>query len=242
MSYNNGPRIVTDGLVLHLDAANNRSYISGSTAWFDLSRNNNTASLINGPSFSSANNGVISFDGTNDHAIRSIDLSPYDQITVEMWLRPNTTTNSIVFEHSTNWNSNTGGFGLSINDDGSSNVTTICHTNHQSGAGGRNYAFTCGTTNYSCHVNIFSKITDSTGRLTYVNGNLLNFASGVYSTSTATTFNANAFQNHVMYLASRGGSAFFLNGNIPIFRIYSRKLSAVEVRQNYHANKGRFGL
>lgn len=240
MSYNNGPKIVTNGLVLHLDAANDRSIVSGSTEWFDLSRNNNTASLVNGPSFSRVNGGVIGFDGTNDHVIRSIDLSPYDQITVEVWIKPNNANDRMIFEHSANWNSNTGGFGLYINSDGGVVNTGMCHTNHQSGAGGKNYAFTCGT-NYSCHVNIFSKINDSTGRLTYVNGNLLSF-SGPYSTSTATTFNANAFQNHIMYLASRGGASSFYNGNIPIFRIYSRKLSAAEVRQNYHASKGRFGL
>lgn len=243
MSVSGGPDIVENGLVLCLDAGNTKSYPGSGTVWTDLSRNGNNGTLTNGPTFNSANGGSIVFDGVDDHAIRSINLSPYDQITVEVWFKPNNTNERSIFEHSANWNFNTGGFGLFINSDGGSNVTTMCHTSHQSGAAGRNYAFTCGTTNYSCHVNIFSKITDSTGRLTYVNGNLLNFASGGgYSTSTATTFNANAFQNHVMYLASRGGSSFFLNGNIPVFRIYGRKLSALEILQNYNATKGRFRL
>lgn len=233
-------KIVTDGLIVHLDAAQLLSYASGSSTWFDLSGNNNSSSLVNTPSFSSDNGGAISFDGTNDHATRLINLSSYDQITVEVWIKPNNANDRMIFEHSANWNSNTGGFGLYINSDGGVVNTGMCHTNHQSGAGGKNYAFTCGT-NYSCHVNIFSKINDSTGRLTYVNGNLLSF-SGPYSTSTATTFNANAFQNHIMYLASRGGASSFYNGNIPIFRIYSRKLSASEVLQNYNATKTRFGL
>ena len=63
-----GSNIVTNGLVLALDAANRRSYISGSFVWNDISGNRNSGSLINGPTFDSANGGSIVFDGTNDYA------------------------------------------------------------------------------------------------------------------------------------------------------------------------------
>ena len=33
-----GPNVVMDGLVLWLDAANTKSYVSGSTTWNDISR------------------------------------------------------------------------------------------------------------------------------------------------------------------------------------------------------------
>ena len=64
MGYNFSPKIVTDGLVLYLDAANPKSYVSGSTTWRDLSRGGNNGNLING-SFSNNNNGVIDFNGVN---------------------------------------------------------------------------------------------------------------------------------------------------------------------------------
>ena len=60
------PNIVTDGLVLYLDAANTKSYASGSTAWNDLVGINN-GTLVNGPTFNSANGGSIVFDGSNDY-------------------------------------------------------------------------------------------------------------------------------------------------------------------------------
>ena len=67
-TLNGGPgNIVTNGLVLYLDAANYQSYISGSTTWYDLSGNNNSGSLVNGPTYSSTNAGSIVFDGTNDY-------------------------------------------------------------------------------------------------------------------------------------------------------------------------------
>jgi hypothetical protein len=61
-----GGNIVVDGLVLYLDAANTKSYLGSGTTWSDLSRSENNGALINGPNFNTSNNGVISFDGTND--------------------------------------------------------------------------------------------------------------------------------------------------------------------------------
>ena len=67
-TLNGGPgNIVTNGLVLYLDAANYLSYTSGSTVWRDLSSSNNSGSLINGPTFSSGNAGSIVFDGVDDY-------------------------------------------------------------------------------------------------------------------------------------------------------------------------------
>jgi hypothetical protein len=43
-SYN--PRIVTDGLVFCVDAANKRSYPGAGTTWYDLSKNKFSPSLL----------------------------------------------------------------------------------------------------------------------------------------------------------------------------------------------------
>ena len=66
MAFSYSPKIVTDGLVLYLDAANNRSYPGSGTTWTDLSRGGNNGTLTNGPTFNGANGGSIVFDGTND--------------------------------------------------------------------------------------------------------------------------------------------------------------------------------
>jgi hypothetical protein len=242
-----GPKIVTNGLVLHLDAADRKSYPRSGNDWFDLSGRNNTFKLREGPTFNSANGGSLVFDGSNQYAnsTSTLNLSSFTSVTTEVWFKPSTSTNSIVFEHSANWNTNTGGFGLAPNTNGNTDDATLCHTNSNptSMCGGRNYAFTCGTTLYSCHVNVFSTITDSTGRLTYVNGNLLSFSStGGYSTSTATTNQSVTFRNDTMYLASRAGTGGYFNGSIAMFKIYNRKLSALEITQNFNAVRGRFSI
>jgi hypothetical protein len=51
-NYNYFGGIVTNGLVLDLDAAKLASYPGTGTAWYDISGNNNNGTLTNGPTFS----------------------------------------------------------------------------------------------------------------------------------------------------------------------------------------------
>lgn len=62
-----GPSIIKSGLVLDLDAADINSYIGSGTSWKDMTGNGNSGTLVNGPSFSSANGGSIVFDGVDDY-------------------------------------------------------------------------------------------------------------------------------------------------------------------------------
>ena len=64
--YANG-KIVTNGLVLSLDAADRNSYPGTGTTWRDMSGNGNNGTLTDGPTFNSNNGGSIVFDGTNDY-------------------------------------------------------------------------------------------------------------------------------------------------------------------------------
>jgi hypothetical protein len=87
MGFYRGPHIVTDGLILSLDAANNKSYPRSGTTWNDLSGNGNNGTLVNGPTFSSANGGSIVFDGTNDVVSTTLVQTFVNELTVETWYR-----------------------------------------------------------------------------------------------------------------------------------------------------------
>lgn len=238
MALSHNPLVTTTGLLLYLDAANSRSYPGSGTAWYDLSGNGNHFTLYNGPTYS---NGAITFDGVNDYAAsnNNFDLSSFSQITCEIWVKCANTTNAMALEHTSNWNSFLGGWGLATNADGNTSATDVNHTNHNGAAGGRNYSFSMGT-NWNCHVNIFSIISDATGRLTYANSILQNFISP-YSSSTATSATG-IFTSAVLYLASRGGASSFLNGSISVVKVYGNKLTSSQVSQNFNALRGRFSV
>ena len=76
-------QIVTNGLVLSLDAADQNSYSGSGTVWNDLSGNNYSGSLTNGPTFDSAANSIV-LDGVDDYINSSANSSLSNVATVVM--------------------------------------------------------------------------------------------------------------------------------------------------------------
>ena len=83
--------IPTNGLIVYLDSANSASYIGTGTTWYDLSGNNNNASLQNGASWVSNNlRSYMWFDGSNDFLNFTYNDSSFtDSITIIGWLSLN---------------------------------------------------------------------------------------------------------------------------------------------------------
>jgi len=68
MAISRGPKLVTNGLVFCVDAADKNSYIGSGTTWTDVSGNAYNGTLTNGPTFNGSNGGGIVFDGVDDYA------------------------------------------------------------------------------------------------------------------------------------------------------------------------------
>jgi hypothetical protein len=223
MAFNYSPKIITDGLVFCLDAANTRSYPGSGTVWSDLSRNGYIGTLTNGPTFDSTNGGSIVFDGVNDNVTT---LSNYvfgtENFAINVWFKTNGTqsTNSTLIclanlANITNWQ-------LSF----TSNILRFFWSDS-------NFVNTTySINNIWTNVNVVRESTLSNGLKIYLNG-MLNV--------TATV--ASNFTDLVGYRlgVNRGNNAWF-KGNIAQTLIYNRALSATEVLQNYNATKGRYGL
>jgi hypothetical protein len=89
MGLAHSPRIVTDGLVLCLDAASKRSYPGTGTTWTDLKGDNN-GSFVNMTSsnFSSDGGGSLTFDGTNERVTSSsFPAFGNSARTLEVWFK-----------------------------------------------------------------------------------------------------------------------------------------------------------
>jgi hypothetical protein len=234
------PQIVRNGLVLYLDAANQLSYISGSTVWRDLSGNGNNATLVNYPTFSSANGGSIAFDGVDDYANfgnTNISIS----CTINQWIQPlsgsvntmrtvelvsvNSATAVLysqlkiisgVWRHQILVSGYPAGYDEEMNVYSQSNVTQFVTNNTP-----YNFCFT------------WERIPGGNSTLnTYLNGifrereiNTNNFWANTASLSTSTYRISPTYK-----------------GNISVNSFYNRSLSPQEILQNYNATKGRFNL
>ena len=111
MATNYSPSIVTDGLVLCLDAANTKSYPGSGTTWTDISGRGNNGTLTNGPTFSSDDGGSIVVDGSNDFIltprVTGTGLSNRS-VSWGIWVNPSSTSGNIMSMSSSNpqsaWN------------------------------------------------------------------------------------------------------------------------------------------
>jgi hypothetical protein len=225
-----GPNIVVDGLVLALDAANTKSYVSGSTAWTDLSRSNNNGTLTNGPTFNGANGGSIVFDGTNDFINSNNSINTGLNFTVSVWFRRTVGSNrGGLVANSYPYSTNVGWYFLiNSNNDFAFSV-------------GRDQAFVTTNSNVITNNIWYNVVSTTTGGGTdikiYINSIVQVNAASLF-TSVPIVYTTSNFK--IGGLVSPVGDYF--GGNISIVQIYNRALSATEILQNYNATKGRFGL
>ena len=223
MSFGNGPRIVTDGLILSLDAADKNSYPGSGTTWTDLSGNNNSGSLVNGPTFNSANGGSIVFDGTNDIVNTSYISS--NAFTWSVWFK----TNVVASSYRNIISIPTPNYMLLLLDGLSPNL------GFWTSDGLTGQSLSTPTISVNTWYNaVFVREGNSTtnGYKTYVN-------SVSYGTANTGTWTASS----TISLGGRTDDGIqYMNGNISQVSIYNRALSAVEISQNYNAQKPRFNL
>jgi len=233
MAFNYSPKIVTDGLVLALDAANTRSYPSTGTTWTDLSRGGNNGTLVNGPTFNTESGGNIVFDGTNDYCNIPIPAVPTgSQATVSFWTKFNITQASSIFSAYNSAGQRQINIHLTWSD---SIVYWDC------GASGGTYDRINSSTltiaqKTGWHNWIFTKNATTGTMVIYLDG--ISLVSGTGKTNTIGVISTASKR---CAIASFDDTLYY-SGNISSMLLYNRALSATEVLQNYNATKTRFGL
>ena len=218
MGIDVGPIETTDGLVLHLDAGNTRSYPGSGNTVYDLSGFGNTSALTNGPTYNSSNLGAFVLDGSNDYILVNsqaniLSKTAYTKIAY-IYISNFSTANNII----------SGGFSGQHAFWMSS--TDKLHAGHN-GA----WNTVVGATSLSLNTWYFAAVTysDSTGWKLYLNGR----EDG--TSATTTTFTGN---QEIVIGAYSSGNNF--TGRISNIQVYNRALTATEIFQNYHATKGRY--
>jgi hypothetical protein len=86
MGAASGPDMITDGLVLCLDAGSSESYSGSGGIWKDLSGNDNHHTLIEGPSYSITNLGRFTLNGSTQGFAKTSALNGVSSSnTVVIW-------------------------------------------------------------------------------------------------------------------------------------------------------------
>ena len=213
MGLSHSPRIVTENLVLCLDAGNSKSYPGSGTTWYNLIPGGVNGTLTNGPTYSSANGGVIVLDGVNDYIDVPINLTNTNY-TIMGAARYVVVGGRTFSAKNNNWLM------------GHWSVSTQNHyaegwvSGVQSGPGDTNWRIYAATGDYSG---------DSWAH--YVNG-ILNSGPN----------NGGSNGPNGFAIGSYAGVGEFSNSHISFLICYNRILTAAEIQQNYNALKGRFSI
>jgi hypothetical protein len=227
--------VVRYGLVLDLDAGNPYSYAGAGTVWYDVSGNSFNATLINSPTYTSDNGGVLNWASANSQ-YATVPMSStlrVANITQEAWVYLSGTADQ-VFIGSQYGTASNNSFALWLQ-----NGTFYFGVN----TGGTFYTAASSASSTSTWYHLIHTYNGTTQYL-YINGVLVttnnSAASGNISYDTSNTLLAiGADFNGTGYNV---GPSVYTNGKMPVVRIYNIALSAAQVLQNYNATKGRFGL
>ena len=228
-----GTNIVRNGLVLHLDAANPKSYPGSGTTWYDLSGNGNHGTLVNGPTYSSNNKGSIVFDGVNDYA-QSPVISTNTGFTIAIWLYgikwylescPCPNTGGILDWGTGYWNwtsimsSPSGPYFALYADDSINRKSASFNASSQ----------------LNQWLNLKATYDNNTKNFKiYKNGNLIS------SDNISASFSLSAPVYYASY--SRHCGYCYTNILLSSVQIYNRALSSAEIAQNFEATRGRYSI
>jgi len=222
IAYNTS--IVRDGLVLHLDATNVKSYPGSGTVWKDLSRSHLDFTLQNGVSYNTTDGYYMQTDGINDMIIASDSINiNFSAYTVSVWfMRVNGTSQRILSKRDTG-NQFTTPFYMNVGSSGTLYFDTPDGINRNTLNNGFIPTFSG---------NMENLVFVYTGTHRYVYQNTVLIASD--------TFSGTPYNNTESY---RIGSSVetYTSVKISSMMIYDRGLSESEIIKNFEAFRIRYG-
>ncbi len=238
-SYN--PRIVTDGLVFCVDAANKRSYPGAGTTWTDLTANKNNGTFTNMTSsnFNAGNAGSLTFDGGNEY----VNFGPTNDIvgnnpaaiSLSAWFKTDNNSQMFYIASLKRYSSFSTLVSITVNQATTNNLAAnYLGFLYDRGDGVDHQWLTANNSTFYGEWTQVTATVDVNAATLYVNGvqagqNTTDTFAGPSRSDPSADFTIGAFK-----------TSLFADANISQVHVYNRVLSASEVQQNYLATKGRY--
>jgi hypothetical protein len=222
MSLSHSPSIITQNLVLCLDAANRKSYPGSGTTWTDLSGNGNNGTLTNGVGYNGSNLGSLVFDGVDDFISTTYSVGTISQHTISCWINKTNSQYSFILASSASLF-----YGFEI-------YPSVIYTNITANNFGQ----------VSYNLNGYQNIAFTYDGSQTGNSNRLKvYLNGISQTLSFTgTIPSSVSNIPTIDIGKRSWATRYSEGSIAQVSIYNRALTASEIQQNYTALKSRFGL
>lgn len=225
MSAGFNPKIVTNGLVLHLDAANIKSYPKTGTSCNDISGQGYTATFVNNIAYENSNLGFFSINNLDEEpSITTNFILALQDFTASVWFRRVGSFNIFDSERIVD-KSLAQGFWLGRS--GTNSNLWGGGVRESTSPFGRYITLNSGDWHY-----LVSRRSGTTHTI---------FGDGITNTTTGTVSNT-ALSTASLRLGADGRGTSVFNGNIAMVSVYNRALSDSEILQNFNATRGRFQI
>jgi len=231
MAYKTGPKLVTSGLQMCLDASDKNCYSGTGTSMTELVSNYNDGyqALVNGPTFSTENAGVIVLDGSNDYiTVKQIDSQLY---TICLWVKFDTVANDanhVIIRQ-----------GYSPANYGLYLINGVLNT-YGVGSGGNHLSSTSITLSAGNWYNIvYIKNWTLSKEAIYING-VLEYGLSDFSAGTYSFNNSSQSYNYTDLGRNVNNNNSFVDGRYASLLIYNRLLGLTEIKQNFDAQRAKF--
>lgn len=221
MSLGHGASIVKDGLIVHLDAANVKSYPGSGTTWSDLSGNQRNATLSSFTHAAAGSNSYFVFSGSGEATVQSFSKSILNQMTMEVVYMSSVTDTFSEFGR--------------IVDRGDTTISIGTFGSYQL----RMWTFAGGSRSTESQINSIGQDGEWHHLVyTYNGASTALYLDGVYQNGYSKTGN---LENPSAITLGNGDGALF-GGRIALFRYYEQGFTVDQVQQNFSAHRGRFGI
>jgi len=228
ISYNTS--IVKSGLVLHLDAANPKSYPGSGTVWNDLSGKGNHGTLYGSPTFSG---GRALFNGTNSYA-----EIPYDAVNFTFSYEQ---TIMIILSPNENDDNRRNPYNQSYAASGTWTHEPNGTINFYYGAGADTGESGTPYTNIGSATVLQNETAMMCTVRSVANNHRRWFKNDTLTSDlSGTVYNPTTNSTNIIRIGR--GYAGYYSGYIDTVMLYNRALSAVEVAKNFEALRGRYGI
>jgi hypothetical protein len=223
--------LVTNGLVLALDAGRTLSYPGSGTTWTDLSGNGNNGTLVNGVGYSGDNLGSLVFDGVNDYFTTPLSVGDANtSFTFGGFAKIIASGGSNFFLFSNYLINNTSPFfAIAVNSSASNTFLWFRNNGGTPSTQSTSVSISLNTWNY--FIGVRDHISNQIRF--YVNSTLISENSFLGSYSVKSTTNNFGGVNHLIN---------YINCNIGLVQLYNRALTASEIQQNFIATRSRFSI
>jgi hypothetical protein len=234
------PNIITNGLILNLNATNNSSYSGSGTTWTDISGQSNNGTLVNSPSYT-ANPGYFTFSLANDSYVStSGTISSLSTATFIGWVNSSQTQadyTNILMSRNGMGSATNYATGMNIVPGGNNNIGYHWNDN------GATYGWDSGLSVPNNAWSMMAVTVSTTEAIAY-----LCKSSGI-TTATNTTSHSSVVGPPLNFFISQdrgggpggGGYRNFIGGISQVL-IYNRALTNSEITQNFTATKSIYGL